>query len=284
MFLAIGLAIAQEWSLREWWLWVIDNVVRLIDIADVMNIFHWRLDETPNTMLVATAAILFRLGIGLYLAAKLTEWSVNYFGGLGLGPADLLKLFRENPEQSREILAILSRYNAESLRWQSREIAITFSGCDNAKSRASLLAIVARLCRLKGGVPSQRSQAAQPKPPAQVHAEVLLGVLSEAVFDPDPEVSRIAVEELQLLGREQQLLSALADSLKADAASHSQSSRILLALHHLRELKQDASEATSAVLALATNRERPHEMRIEAAKTLRAINPDEYTRRLKKKF
>jgi HEAT repeat protein len=73
-------AMLQHWSLADCVLWPLDQLVRLLDVGDVMEVFRWRLHGVEFSFWAATLAILVRCWLGLCLARA---WSALHVKVLG---------------------------------------------------------------------------------------------------------------------------------------------------------------------------------------------------------
>ncbi len=104
-------ALWQSWGNREWYRWPLDNVLRLLDIGDVMQIFQLRLHSVEMGSGTEAYAVAFRCAAAIWLA-RLAPW-VRLWG------------FREN--------------------WYSVEELIEFLHADAPTLRTSAAAALARL-------------------------------------------------------------------------------------------------------------------------------------------
>jgi hypothetical protein len=74
-------AAVQEWRTADWFLWPLDNVLRLLDIGDVLQIFHLQLHGVEMDRWTSAYALAFRFAAGLCLA-QLMPW-VRLWGFTG---------------------------------------------------------------------------------------------------------------------------------------------------------------------------------------------------------
>jgi hypothetical protein len=66
-------ALMQEWEAVDWLLWPLDNVLRLLDIGDVMQVYRLRLHDVDMDGWTSAYALAFRFAAGLCLA-QLMPW------------------------------------------------------------------------------------------------------------------------------------------------------------------------------------------------------------------
>jgi hypothetical protein len=83
------LATAGDWSLSSWLLWPVDNVLRVLDIGDAMQIFGWRLHDVPWSPEGGALALLFRFTTGIWVGALLLYLRVVVAGGWGYSVPEL---------------------------------------------------------------------------------------------------------------------------------------------------------------------------------------------------
>lgn len=107
-WLTTALAI-RPWRPRDLLVWPVDNFLRVIDVADVMDIFHVRLHQVAATPWEGLLTIWCRI-IFAGLMAGLLGWasmtiSLRLFGGLGLGRDELRKISRKHPEREYRRIA-----------------------------------------------------------------------------------------------------------------------------------------------------------------------------------
>src|SRR5262249_44397404 len=60
-------ALLQQWRAVDWLLWPLDQVMRIVDVGDVMEIGHTQLHDVPFSLWTATLGIAVRFWIGLYV-------------------------------------------------------------------------------------------------------------------------------------------------------------------------------------------------------------------------
>lgn len=94
-------ALYQGWPLRDWLLWPLDNVLRIIDLGDAFQVFHWRLHSVSGDPASATLAVLFRLAVGIFVAKVIAVVRVTHLQGLGLTVDELIEELHERDPQTR---------------------------------------------------------------------------------------------------------------------------------------------------------------------------------------
>ena len=72
VLLCVSVAVAGGWEPRDWVLWPVDAALRVADVGDVMNVFHWRLHDVPPSPWLSALAVFVRVVVGLYLARWVT--------------------------------------------------------------------------------------------------------------------------------------------------------------------------------------------------------------------
>ena len=90
--LYLGTAIWQKWSILDiiiWW--PLDNLLRVLDVGDSFQIFHWRLHQVQNCWWNSTLAILFRPAVGLYAGYWINIVRLMFIGGAGMTIEDLIE-------------------------------------------------------------------------------------------------------------------------------------------------------------------------------------------------
>jgi hypothetical protein len=78
----------QQWRAEDWLLWPLDKLIRLLDVADVLEIFHWRLHAVPRNFCTGTLALAFHLFVGLSVARWLNGMHLRVLGRRSLRSLD----------------------------------------------------------------------------------------------------------------------------------------------------------------------------------------------------
>lgn len=103
----LGIALSfRPWRWADLALWPLDNFLRVIDVADLMQIFHIRLHRVPQFVLEGTLAFVCRLLLAIALAKWLNYlneyFSLQFFNGFGLGLDELTKIAHEHPNSKTQ--------------------------------------------------------------------------------------------------------------------------------------------------------------------------------------
>jgi hypothetical protein len=88
IFLCIRHAVLHDWRFEDYIAWPLDNLVRLADFPDAMQIFGWRLHAVKPDSRTATLAVAFRFFAGLYLAGWLNLFGLRVLGRRALRTMD----------------------------------------------------------------------------------------------------------------------------------------------------------------------------------------------------
>jgi HEAT repeat protein len=59
----------DNWSLKKWLLWPVENVLCALDIGDALQIFSWQFQTPEMDMTLASVAVIFRIIAGCYVLA-----------------------------------------------------------------------------------------------------------------------------------------------------------------------------------------------------------------------
>lgn len=107
LFLLWWLATAlvfQPWGGADLILWPIENLLRVLDFADVLELFRVRLHQVPTTLWNGTLTLTCRLLMAVALAGILTtaarSFRLRWMGGFGLDRADLQELLVRTSDES----------------------------------------------------------------------------------------------------------------------------------------------------------------------------------------
>lgn len=109
LMLIVACGYAQGWAFLDWFLWPLDNVLRIVDAGDAMHLFGWRLHHVDMGFGTITLAVLFRLVVGLYLIEWLNLAVLRFFGSKILATVEDLseRLTSENPAIRLEAARVL---------------------------------------------------------------------------------------------------------------------------------------------------------------------------------
>lgn len=103
-------AIGQQLEPVDWVLWPLDNLLRLLDIGDMFQIFHWRLHGVESDYWTASAAVLFRFAAGIWLAKIVILIRLTLFKTWGMSTDHLIELLADGNTHER-------RGAADGLSW-----------------------------------------------------------------------------------------------------------------------------------------------------------------------
>src|SRR5206468_10706233 len=98
----------------DWLWWPLDNLLRLVDIGDMFQIFHWQLHGVEADPGTATAAMLFRLAAGIWMTRIILLLRVTVFRTWGLSIEQLTALLTHGNARER-------RGAAQGLGWSGRD-------------------------------------------------------------------------------------------------------------------------------------------------------------------
>lgn len=90
LFLLFGIGLG--FSARDWILWPLDQLLRLIDVGDLMHLFRWRLHSVETSHLAMTAGLVFRAAAGICMARLVIRWRLTVFRTWGLSIDELIHL------------------------------------------------------------------------------------------------------------------------------------------------------------------------------------------------
>jgi hypothetical protein len=97
----VGLAMGQQWRATDWLLWPLDNILRLLDLADAFQVFGWRLHEVPRDFWTSSFAMIFRVGVSYWLARAVLVVRLRGFRGWGLTVEELVETLAEGESVAR---------------------------------------------------------------------------------------------------------------------------------------------------------------------------------------
>jgi hypothetical protein len=90
--LFMAFAVLQQLRPSDWLLWPLDNLLRLLDVGDVMHVFGWRLHHVEANCWTSGAALLFRLAAGIWIARFVFWYRLAVFRSWGLSIDELTEL------------------------------------------------------------------------------------------------------------------------------------------------------------------------------------------------
>ena len=95
-------AFLERWRGIDWFLWPLDNVVRVIDIADVMQTFDWQLHGVKMSYWTTSVSIALKLAIAVYIWGWITYRSLVILEHRGLQTVDDLALLLEDKDPATQ--------------------------------------------------------------------------------------------------------------------------------------------------------------------------------------
>jgi hypothetical protein len=106
--LVVLLAIWQQWTAADWFLWPADNVLRTLDVGGAMGIFAWKLHGVETGLVTATLGLFFRLLLGLYLVRWIRTVHMRALGHQALLPLHEFIADLGSEEESVRLAAALA--------------------------------------------------------------------------------------------------------------------------------------------------------------------------------
>ena len=176
----VGFAAAQQLPTRDWLLWPLDNLLRLVDVGDVMQLFGWRLHGVDANGWTKAAGVLFRLAAGIGMARLVILWRLTVFRTWGLCIEELTALL-DDPDA------------------QMRLGAATGLGLSGPEAREATAALIERLHDFE---PTVRCAAAWALGRIGPDARDAVDPLIDAVWLGQPSLSVAAAEALGGIGPE----------------------------------------------------------------------------------
>jgi antitoxin component of RelBE/YafQ-DinJ toxin-antitoxin module len=99
--LTIFMGIVNQWSLQNWLLWPLDNILRTLDFGDACQIFDWHLHTLKNDANSVTIGVFLRLEVSFYVLEWVNHFYLYLLKGRGQTITELL-LISTSPEYSSE--------------------------------------------------------------------------------------------------------------------------------------------------------------------------------------
>src|SRR5262249_34460020 len=140
----------HHWPTRDWLLWPVDNILRTLDIADIMNIFDVRLHEVPRLPLAMALAVAFRLFVGVYLAELILYLRLRF--QIALTTTELIDLLEAAKPQARRMAADTLGTRPEAADPTVPVLLRTVARDDNADVRLAAEDAIYRLGPTAAGV------------------------------------------------------------------------------------------------------------------------------------
>jgi HEAT repeat protein len=257
VLLILGTAYVQAWRGSDWVLWPLDNLLRLVDFADAMQVFHWQLHGVESSYWLAALAVALRLFVGVTIAERLNYAQLKWLGFNALRTIEDFAEDLVNPRaEVRRAAAEVFKDTEWSEVW------------DVPTDEHAIVPVLVQA--LRDADPVVRQVAARtlnrihPNWPSFPSA---VPTLLEALVDPNDDVCRIAATQLGRFGSTAEsavpvLLRALADTDRE------------VCQRAARGLGLLGRYAASAVPALTRALADTHaEVRCQAARALGLIGP-----------
>lgn len=219
---------SQGWTQADWWLWPLDAVLRGLDIADAMQVFHWRLHRLPPSYTVAALAV----GLRLCLALVLAEWLTVLLAGL-----------RKSFRTFEELCEDLGNRSAHV----RQAAALELGRAGSVARPAEPLLIQA----LRDADKQVRWAAADALGRITPSAETAVPALIQALEDGEAVVQRVAAKSLGRIGPAAQAAYAALLLLSAHPNKDAQTRRV--AARALRELGPPTVAAVPALVLTLAN-------------------------------
>lgn len=86
-------------------LWPLDNLIRVIDVGDTMQIFHWKLHRIPDNWWNSSLAVVFRIISSFWLAYYINTLRMLVFRGKGLTMDKLIENLKHEDAKIRKAAA-----------------------------------------------------------------------------------------------------------------------------------------------------------------------------------
>ena len=119
IFFVIYIAISNQWGMRNFLLWCLDNLVRTLDFGDAMEIFDWQSHDLEMDIWLETLAVLFRIVVSVYILGLANIIFLHLFGGGGKTMDELSAICNSNteysPKERRLALSALIKFKSSAV-------------------------------------------------------------------------------------------------------------------------------------------------------------------------
>ncbi len=88
----VGFGVCQQLQPRDWLLWPLENLLRLLDVGDMFQVFGWQLHGVEATGWTRGAAIVFRIAAGIWMARLVIHVRLALLRTWGLSVEQLREL------------------------------------------------------------------------------------------------------------------------------------------------------------------------------------------------
>ena len=99
--LYVSFAVLQQLRPSDWFLWPLDNLLRLMDVGDIMQVFGWQLHGVEANYWTRGAGLLFRLTAGIWITRLVSWFRLSVFRTWGLTIEELIELLDDPDPQVR---------------------------------------------------------------------------------------------------------------------------------------------------------------------------------------
>lgn len=155
VWLAAWLASAfyfRPWLSRDLLIWPVENLVRVVDFTDFMDIFHIRWNQVPQLPWEGTLTFMARVFLGLIMAGLLSaisrEVGIRWLGGFGLRRAELEEIRDRHASADMQARAKerLARLDAISLPAVTAAVRRELIGKPTIAAAVGLSVLTVMLC------------------------------------------------------------------------------------------------------------------------------------------
>jgi hypothetical protein len=174
----VGLALCQQWRASDWYLWPLDNVLRLLDLGDAFQVFGWRLHDVPKDFWSSSFAMLFRLGVGYWLARAILVVRLRGLWGWGMTVEELVQTLADGEASARRG-------------------AVRALGATGMEAKGAMADMIQALHDPDAGVRSQAARALGEMGPAAADA---VPALAQVLWGNDVPLVHEAVQALGRMG------------------------------------------------------------------------------------
>jgi hypothetical protein len=125
-----GIGLIYRFSTWDWVFWPVDNVLRLLDIGDMFQVFHWKLHEVDKGFLTSTCSLAFRVAFGGWTAEIVLWLHFSCLRGWGMDIGELRAILRDGDTFARQGAARTLATCGRRARPALDELITSLSDCD----------------------------------------------------------------------------------------------------------------------------------------------------------
>jgi HEAT repeats len=236
--LYVGFALLQGLQPRDWFLWPVDNLLRLVDVGDAFQLFGWKLHSVEPNYWTRGAAIAFRFAASVWITRNLLFLRATVFATWGLGVEELTSLLEDHDAHVRSGAA-------KGLGRSGRDASVALSKLARAV--------------VKDVDPSVRRNAAwalgqiAPTVPDAPELDDAVEALANAVFDRDRELRLEASKSLGQIGANARTaLGSLSQLLRVSQSDKEDKETVAVVTQALAQIsrgwRQQQTSASAEVL------------------------------------